>query len=81
MTLAPVLGWGRYETFEYGCCIAFSDPSTNVRSYVVTALVSVFFLPICACLVCYSVIAYTANRCRMRLSKVKLFILKPFFSF
>ena len=45
--LAPVVGWGRYEHFEYGCCIAFSDNSPNVRSYVITALIAVFFLPIC----------------------------------
>ena len=45
--LAPVLGWGRYEHFEYGCCIAFSDPSLNSRSFVITALIAVFFLPIC----------------------------------
>ena len=46
-TAAPIVGWGRYEHFEYGCCIAFSDPSLNSRSYVVTALIAVFFLPIC----------------------------------
>merc|ERR1719471_1551792 len=40
--IAPVLGWGRYEHFEYGCCIAFSDNSLNVRSYVITALIAVF---------------------------------------
>ena len=44
---APVLGWGRFEHFEYGCCIAFSDRSLNVRSYVITTLIAVFFLPIC----------------------------------
>ena len=44
---APVLGWGHYERFEYGCCIAFSDPSLNSRTFVITALIAVFFLPIC----------------------------------
>ena len=44
---APILGWGRYENFEFGCNLAFSDPSLNSRSFVITALVSVFFIPIC----------------------------------
>ena len=43
--LAPVIGWGRYHKFEYGCCIAFHDKSFNVRSYVVTSLFAVLFLP------------------------------------
>ena len=45
--LAPMLGWGRYQKFEYGCCIAFNDRSFNVRSYVITVLIGVLFLPFC----------------------------------
>ena len=44
---APIIGWGRYQKFEYGCCIAFNDSSPNVRSYVITMLIAVLFLPFC----------------------------------
>ena len=43
---APILGWGRYETFEFGCTIAFHDNDIKIRSYVVTLLVTVFFTPL-----------------------------------
>ena len=46
LLLAPVIGWGRYETFEYGCTLAFHDPSLNLRSYVVFALFTMFTIPL-----------------------------------
>jgi hypothetical protein len=41
-----VLGWGRYETFEFGCTVAFHDPSVAVRSYVVVMLIFVLGIPL-----------------------------------
>ena len=43
---APILGWGRYETFEFGCTVAFHDPSLSVRTYVVCILVTVLGIPL-----------------------------------
>ena len=43
---APVLGWGRFETFEFGCTVAFHDGSPEVRSYVVVVLVVMLGLPL-----------------------------------
>ena len=43
---APVLGWGRYETFEFGCTVAFHDQSFGVRSYVFTMLIFVLGIPL-----------------------------------
>ena len=44
-SIAPVLGWGRYETFEYGCTIAFHDDSFNTRSYVIFTMSTMFMIP------------------------------------
>ena len=43
---APVLGWGRYETFEFGCTVAFHDQSFGVRSYVIVMLIFVLGIPL-----------------------------------
>ena len=43
---APILGWGRYQTFEFGCTVAFHDSNPLVRSYVVTLFLIVFFIPL-----------------------------------
>lgn len=41
-----MLGWGRYETFEFGCTVAFHDPSFNVRSYVAFTMTTVMAVPL-----------------------------------
>jgi hypothetical protein len=43
---APVLGWGRFETFEFGCTVAFHDPGMGVRSYVITMFIFVLGIPL-----------------------------------
>ena len=43
---APLLGWGRYETFEFGCTVAFHDNNIQIRSYVISLLITVFFVPL-----------------------------------
>ena len=45
LKIAPMFGWNRFETFEFGCTVAFHDSSAVCRSYVITALVVVFVLP------------------------------------
>jgi hypothetical protein len=44
---APVLGWGRYETYEFGCTVAFHDQSNGGYSYVITMLLFVLGIPLC----------------------------------
>ena len=46
LNAAPILGWGRYQTFEFGCTVAFHDSTPLVRSYVVTLLMIVFAIPL-----------------------------------
>ena len=60
-SIAPVLGWGKYQKFEFGCCVAFNDSSPNGRSYVITMLIAMLFFPFCICLICYCIIVYTAH--------------------
>ena len=57
---APVLGWGRFETFEYGCTVAFHDSSPSVRSYVVVMLLLVLAAPLAVTVVCYTLITYVS---------------------
>ena len=44
---APVFGWGRYETYEFGCTVAFHDQSNGGYSYVITMLLFVLGIPLC----------------------------------
>ena len=69
MTLisAPLLGWGRYETFEFGCTIAFHDPSRNMRSYVLVCMVVMFGIPLLSCVCCYCRIIWYSYQCKLEL--------------
>lgn len=42
----PLFQWGRYETFEFGCTLAFTDPTLSGRSFVTCAFVFVLLLPL-----------------------------------
>ena len=53
-----MIGWGRFQTFEYGCCIAFNDSSYNVRSYVIIMLFAVLILPFCKLSIVFNFLVY-----------------------
>ncbi|KAK5936389.1 hypothetical protein CgunFtcFv8_027757 [Champsocephalus gunnari] len=62
---APLLGWGRYKDRGYGTCeIDWSRASYSLssRSYIVSLLVSCFFLPVLLMLFCYVSIINTVKR-------------------
>ena len=42
-----MFGWGRYETYEFGCTVAFHDQSNGSYSYVITMLLFVLGIPLC----------------------------------
>ncbi|XP_059093783.1 opsin-5-like [Tigriopus californicus] len=65
--LAPVLGWGRYETFEFGCTVAFHDGSPEVRSYVISILIFVLGAPFVICVVSYARILHFSYKCKLQL--------------
>ena len=67
IALCPILGWGRYETFEYGCTLAFHDPSFNLRSYVFFCLATIFMTPLCVCCYCYGKIINFTYQCKLEL--------------
>ena len=67
IAIAPVLGWGRYETFEYGCTVAFHDPSFNLRSYVFFCLFTIFMVPLGVCCYCYGKIISFTYQCKLEL--------------
>lgn len=64
---APVLGWGRYETFEYGCTLAFHDPSMNMRSYCLIAMFGMMLIPLILCIYCYCRIICYTYQCKLQL--------------
>ena len=64
---APVLGWGRYETFEYGCTVAFHDPSFNLRSYVLFTFFVILMIPLGLCFYSYGQIIWYTYQCKLEL--------------
>ena len=67
IAMCPILGWGRYETFEYGCTLAFHDPSFNLRSYVFFCLATIFMTPLFLCCYCYGKIIAFTYQCKLEL--------------
>jgi len=68
---APVIGWGRYETFEFGCTVAFHDKTTSVRAYVVVMLVVVLAGPLTACGVYYAKITFFSYEVKLQLFQLQ----------
>ncbi|XP_071534960.1 uncharacterized protein [Panulirus ornatus] len=68
--LGPLLQWGRYETFEFGCTLAFSDPSRSGRSFVTCAFVFVLLLPLGVVVTCYSLIVAKAREYQREMSRI-----------
>ena len=71
IALCPILGWGRYETFEYGCTLAFHDPSFNLRSYVFFCLAVIFITPLFLCFYCYGKIIAFTYQCKLELFTIE----------
>ena len=65
--LAPILGWGRYETFEFGCTVAFHDPSLYVRSYVLFTFCTILTIPLVICCYSYGRIIWFTYQCKLEL--------------
>ena len=61
------MGWSRYETFDFGCTLAFHDPTFNARSYAVITLLLIFFLPLLVCIYCYTRISWYSYECKLQL--------------
>ena len=70
IAIAPIIGWGRYETFEYGCTLAFHDPSLNFRSYVLFTMVVILAVPLGATGYCYIRIIWFTYQCKLDLFAV-----------
>ena len=70
---APICGWGRFETFEFGCTVAFHDRSAVIRSYVVVMLLAVFLFPLGKYI--GKIKFYTTKFLRQR-SKIVFFVLR-----
>ncbi|XP_063883400.1 melanopsin-like isoform X1 [Scylla paramamosain] len=69
--LGPLLQWGRYETFEFGCTLAFSDPTQSSKSFVTCAFIFVLLLPLAIVIVCYSLIVLQAHKFKREMNRIK----------
>ncbi|XP_045114371.1 opsin-3-like [Portunus trituberculatus] len=69
--LGPLLQWGRYETFEFGCTLAFSDPTQSSKSFVTCAFIFVLLLPLAIVVVCYSLIVLQAHKFKREMNRIK----------
>ncbi|ROT81263.1 Opsin-5 [Penaeus vannamei] len=68
--VGPILQWGRYETFEFGCTLAFTDPSRSNRSYVTCAFFFVLLFPLGVVVTCYSLIVMQAHKYQREMSRI-----------
>ncbi|KAK4294205.1 hypothetical protein Pmani_033145, partial [Petrolisthes manimaculis] len=68
--LGPLFHWGRYETFEFGCTLAFSDPTLSGRSFVTCAFVFVLLLPLVIVVTCYSLIVIRARDYQREMTRI-----------
>ncbi|XP_066956746.1 rhodopsin, GQ-coupled-like [Macrobrachium rosenbergii] len=66
----PLFHWGRYETFEFGCTLAFSDPTRSGRSFVTCAFIFVLLLPLGVVLTCYMLIVMQANKYQWEMNRI-----------
>ncbi|XP_068214703.1 melanopsin-like isoform X2 [Palaemon carinicauda] len=66
----PLFHWGRYETFEFGCTLAFSDPTRSGRSFVTCAFIFVLVLPLAVVLTCYMLIVMQANKYQWEMNRI-----------
>ncbi|XP_055946668.1 opsin-5-like [Argiope bruennichi] len=69
-SIGPAFDFGRYETFEVGCTIAFSDQTLSGRIFVNCAFIFVFFLPLAVTVYSYIAIILEAGRQRKVLEKL-----------
>ncbi|XP_054709339.1 rhodopsin-like [Uloborus diversus] len=68
--IGPVFGFGKYETFEVGCTIAFDDDTTSGRIFVNCAFIFVFFLPLLVTVYSYIAIVLEARKQRLLLERL-----------
>lgn len=64
-SVAPLVGWGSYTDRGYGTCEidwAKASYSTIYKSYIISILISCFFIPVLVMLFCYISIINTVKR-------------------
>ncbi|GFT76402.1 opsin-5 [Nephila pilipes] len=69
-SIGPAFDLGRYQTFEVGCTIAFSDRTLSGRTFVNCAFVFVFFIPLAVTVYSYVAIVLEAGKQRSVLEKL-----------
>ncbi|GFR32407.1 g_PROTEIN_RECEP_F1_2 domain-containing protein [Trichonephila clavata] len=69
-SIGPAFDLGRYQTFEVGCTIAFSDHTLSGRAFVNCAFVFVFFIPLVVTVYSYVAIVLEAGKQRSVLEKL-----------